>query len=795
MPQDSNAGTREKAPGRGGAYGGRPPYYGGYGGYGGYGAYTGYGMPYYGEQQGEPGMFGEISLRRMHRLIMRKWVAILLITGFGVAGAFFWLSKLTPLYGASCIMEMSVRKPALASRQGAVLEDAAWNPDEVFQTRLEKFKGATMTEYALALLRDELGGREFSKEEIELIVSHTSFSLVRRSMLVRANSLHPDPRMAQVIANTFAKAAQQFAFDENKTTSDNAVKWLQTQAASQRKDLEAADKKLSDFRSANNLDVMESELRTVQQTKMELASELTKIESEEVLADEILNAVKVVEAQPQNAGKLPDSTTRKADIVSAVDRWLTAVAERDILLSRYTAKHPEVKTKDEVINVYKGQVADAFARAIQTAESNVNLLKKQAASLQQEIRARSNLATDLEKQLVARRTEFSALEREKDAADTSYKGLLNRIEEARLSADENTATVKIVEPATLPVLPSWPNRMHHIIVGVLLGLLLGLGFALLTDTLEDRVMGTEDLERTIGARVLGLIPHSRFVKREELAKCAITQKFSQMTEAFAGIRGLMDSAQYRDQSHTILVTSTAPEEGKTVIATNLAATMARAGIRTLLIDFDMRRPRIGKMFAIPEDRTALINELAKGDAADFASLPFQTECENLWVIGSRATREISPSEIIGSKAVKDLIEWASAHFDRVIMDSPPYGIVSDPITLGSYANGIMLVCRPSNTRKRALRHAVRQFMEAGANVIGVLVNDIDFRAGSYFSNYDYYYGHYYSYKYRNYYGTREEKGGDKKKGGAKPPESKTPPIAQDTVESAPPAPSEKKPNT
>jgi len=141
------------------------------------------------------------------------------------------------------------------------------------------------------------------------------------------------------------------------------------------------------------------------------------------------------------------------------------------------------------------------------------------------------------------------------------------------------------------------------------------------------------------------------------------------------------------------------------------------------------------------------------DTSLFDQLPQKTACENLEIVTSRPTRDISAAEIMGSRMVRDFMTWAESRYDRVIVDSPPYGIVSDVVSLAGLTGSLAMVCRPNKSRKRATQHAVKRLYEAGAHVLGVIVNDVDFSKGSFLSNYSYKDTHY---NYRDKYGTGDD---------------------------------------
>jgi capsular exopolysaccharide synthesis family protein len=296
-----------------------------------------------------------------------------------------------------------------------------------------------------------------------------------------------------------------------------------------------------------------------------------------------------------------------------------------------------------------------------------------------------------------------------------------------------------------------PNPLILFSAGPVIGLLLGVLFVLILDHLEDKIVGIADIENRLRLKPLAILPHVRRKKRAQLARLVSDDKFSQFTEAIAGLRNLLDSLRYAEISKVLLCMSTQPGEGKTITSCNLAEALAQSGQRTLLIDFDMRRPRLAGVFEkSSKEFNSLPHTLAKMDSSLFETLPTASGVENLDVIFSKASSEISPANLMGSGITSELFAWARQHYDRVVVDSPPFGIVGDVVTLASLVDSVMIMCCPDRTRFQAIKHAARHLTESGARIIGVIVNDVDFGNTSAFSKYDYHYR--YAYNYTSRYG-------------------------------------------
>ena len=689
-------------------------------------------------------------LRRLLSAIVRKWYLIVLATGLGGSVAWFYLSTIPERYSAESLIEMSVRRPRIASQRGAVSEDAdlGSSGEEIFNTRIQKFMGNRLRGLVAAQLHAATNQVPLLREQVLEVLRGVQFALIRRTYLVRVSCGTTDPVLALAGANAAAEAAVQLAMEQNRLSSEGAVTWLEQQVNQQQKILDKITQKVTNFRESTHLDAGTDEKAALQTSLLGINAQLTQLDGARILAEKLLEAIGKVKLDPKQVGALPDTTPRREEIVLAVTKWLLAIQERDALLAKYTPDHPDVIARATTIVALGGQVTEAVKRAQSTAEANVHLLEEQAEGLRASIEKQTRALSALESKLIRIQSELVGLEREQTIAELGYKGLLTRIEEARLAADENTATVKVVEPAVLVGGGGISQRSLILLLGFLLGLAGGVGLVLLVEILEDRFIGTDDLERAVGLPVLGLVPLLRGKDRHAIGRVVELDRFGRGAEVFASIRSKILSFSSERRIACLLITSAAPREGKTVTAANLALSFARSGVRTLLVDFDLRRPAVSKVFGLPKDGPCLMDVLGRKKTESFAGLPQPTECADLCVVGNRASQDFSAAEIMGSQMVRDFIGWARSSFELVIMDSPPFGVVSDSLVLAGMAEGVLFVNRPGISRRRMLRSMIEEFGDAGAPLLGVIVNGVKFSRLSVLTSYDYKYGRaYQTHKY------------------------------------------------
>lgn len=713
----------------GGAYGGGN-YYGG-GGY--------YGTPYAPQQQdeGDDDALGSLDPTRIFRVCIKKLPVLLNILLLSAVAAWAYYQALPVVYNATCLVEMSVRGRRIMATTSAIMDDSSgMQSEEVFNTRLTKLKSKEVQAQAVTRFRRDFPRLQISDEDLAGAIRNVTLMMRRRTRLVEIATYSIRPELAAALVNVYADTAAQHAMDENKAISDNAVAWLTAQADAQKKLLEKADQAIVDFMAQNQLDTLVSQKAAADAALATYNSELVSVENQVARAVDLMKSLEIIQTNPEAIGSMPETVPRSSEIALVLSRLQIVKAEHDSLLVRYTAKHPEVIEKEKEIGVIQQQFADSAKRAHETAAANLDLLRKGADTLRWKKEEQLKLGGELDLKIKSVDMKLEQLQREKEANTLSYRGILNRIQEARLAQDENTATIIIVEKADLPKTPMSRGLTQIIIVGLLLGLVVGVVVVLMLDKLEDKIISPADIEKRMRMKVLALLPHVAKTTREQLALTTATKKFSQMTEAFAGLRALLESPRYQEINRCVLVISTQPEEGKTITVCNLALSYAQSGLKTLLVDFDMRRPRIARIFGVAEKaKASLLHVLEKGDSAMFTELPVETEYDRLHVVVSKAAEEISPADIMGRQSVKDFIEWAKANYDRVIIDSPPFGLVSDSVVLGQLAGSVFIVCRLGRSRFHPIVHAVREFRHADCKVIGAIINDVRYRGSD--SHYDY----------------------------------------------------------
>ena len=724
--------------------------------YGGAAAGSNYGTaPYYyggsyggaAPSQDADSIVGTITVGRILRVIAQRWISVLVFLLIGLVAAFAVYRISPTIYEATSEFTMDMRRSTNMGNGIAQMDlpDLGSSYAEVFNTRLSDWRSDKIVTKIIQQYRANYPASTVTDAELVSTLGESELELVRNSRLITIRVRSRVPAIAAALANAYAEAIESFTDDENKIRCDKAVAQIHEAVDKQRRADEKVAKALLDFRTANKIDNLHSERDILQQSLTKTTSDILALETEVTAAAEWEKVLEAAQETPDDFGALPTAVPRSSEIGASYSKLQEAKLEHGALLAMFTKNHPEVKVKEKELEVFRRQFVEAVSRALATAKGNLASYKNQLAVFRKKNeKQRADLAT-IEQKIVQAEAGLQQLEREKDVSSTLYKDLLQKENEARIAAEANNEIVRVGRPALVPSKPVLPNPVIIFAAGAVLALALGLLFVLVLDHLEDTVVSLADIEGRLGLKVLAVLPHIRRKKREQVAKFIQENKYSQFAEAVAGLRNMLDSPRYQATSQVMLLMSTQPGEGKTITSCSLAISSAQAGKKTLLVDFDLRRPRLARVWGLnPDLEHSFAHVLSQKKRADFASLPMDSGVEHLEVIVSLPPENVNPSSIMGSAVLPEFFKWARENYDRVIIDSPPFGIVGDVMTLASLVDSVMIMCCPDRTHFKPIQHAARTLGESGATVIGIVVNDVEMGgAGSAFTPV----GHAYSYGY------------------------------------------------
>jgi len=692
------------------------------------------------------------------RIVFHRWLVVVLFTILGGLAGVLYVLRATPVFEAEAQMEMSVRRPRVINNE-AVLEDSSGirDTDIIFNTRFAKFKSPAMEqlvtqEYFKTYPRENALGRRFEAgcDSLALLIRDVSWRRDSRANIVHVSYESTDPEFAAQLVNVMTHCAGVLMMQENQALSDEAVKWLVEQVEEQRESLEEVEGQLAVIRKELLLDSLEQRRAALEQSLLAVSQEKEGLISRLASRRTVCSFVLELKETDPNLEMLPTGLPKEEQLAELIQEWRAANNELLSMADRYTEIHPEyrkAKEKEARARKRSEQFIDLSYKAVL---NEIDLLEKQVEQVDSRIEKIKNESLKLGTQLEAGTQRLQRLERKRDATDNAYQTMLRRMEEARLSADEDMAYTKVIRDASVPQIPVSPQKMKAVATSIFLGLLAGCGLAIVLAFGFDRVEAVSDL-RAFNLNILGSIPpQGKMDSRGELATIGLRDSFSHIVEIFAGINSLVSSDKYIDRTKVLLLNSAMPGEGKTISACNLAISSALNGARTLLIDGDLRRPQLANIFNVDDEHPSLLEWLSSGGSSlGYHQLVCKGIIENMDVITSRPLGKINPAELLGRGQLVELLNWAREHYDRIIIDSPPIGPVGDAQVLANHADSVIVVSRIGKTRRRALKFALARFREIDAHVLGCIANDVPHSLSGLFGGaegYGYAYGYGKGYK-------------------------------------------------
>ena len=317
------------------------------------------------------------------------------------------------------------------------------------------------------------------------------------------------------------------------------------------------------------------------------------------------------------------------------------------------------------------------------------------------------------------------------------------MEEADVTSQLKTSNINIVDPAAVPRSPIKPNKKLNIILGAIVGLGMGIGLVFFLEYLDNTIKSPEDVEDYLEIPLLGVLSNVKISfggKSAPSELIAHEMPRSVFAEAVRSIRTSVMFSIIDTSRKLIMVTSATQGEGKTFLASNLASTIAQAGKNTLLVDTDLRKPRVNKVFSV-EKNPGLCNYLI--GEIELESIIKSTQVPNLSVV-TCGNIPPNPSEIMQSAVMGKFCDTVRERFDIVIFDTPPSMTVTDAIVLSGIVDGVIITIKASSTVKNTIKRCISQIKTNKGEMLGAVVNSVDISRGGY---YYHYYAHYYKYGY------------------------------------------------
>jgi len=565
---------------------------------------------------------------------------------------------------------------------------------------------------------------------------------IRNSRLVKIHFDSNYPELSTKVSNTLAASYIQQSLETRFVATQQAKEWLTGQLDDLKAKVERADEALQTFGSKHDIISLEEKENVIIQRLTELNEALTKAESERMAKEALYR-----QTQELNFDSLPSILENKL-VMDLKQAYIQLEAQYMKLSETLKPEHPEMmKLKNQMQTIQK-RIDGEIGRIIRGIRNDYESSLRKESLLRRAFEQQKSRVLEMKEKAI----QYNILKREADTNKELYKGLLQRMKEAGVSAGIMASNIQIVDQAELPTKPYKPNKRLNLLLAAVVGLFLGVGLAFFFEILDNTVKTPEDLEQLIRLPSFGMVPEISSERRRRLESGdsypveLVTHGHpkSMLSEAYRNIRTSILLSFSEKPPKRIVISSPNPFEGKTTTAINTAIALSQTGAEVIIIDSDMRKPRIHKTFN--GDNGVGLSNFLSGNA-DLDSVIKKSDIPNLYYIPSGPIPP-NPSELIGSKLFKSMMESLGERFAHIVLDSTPVLGFADALILTTSVDGVILVVLGGKTPRETLQRAKEVLHQVNAKILGVVINRIDIQR----SDYGYYY-----YRYHHYYGKVEKK--------------------------------------
>ena len=575
-----------------------------------------------------------------------------------------------------------------------------------------------------------------------------SVEQLKKTRLIDIHSTHNDPKVATKIVNATADAFALWNIEVKTKTNTIAGSYLQKRIAELQSQIRNGEEQLVNYAQSHEILSLDATQNTVVERLTGLNRQLLEAENDRSLAEASYRA-SLAPGAAEAAAEVGDKPLSdfKAHLAELKQK-------RAQLLLTDTNESPEVKDVNEQIALLTKQVEEmrASAKTIVTTNLQTNYRK----SLEREKTLRESFNKQRSETVTQNQAaiNYNILKQEIETNKGLLDGLMQRSKENDVSMAGTPNNIHVVDYASQPKGPIGPRRMQGVTMALVLSLFFGVALSLFLEYLDDTVKSSGDVERSLRLPALAVIPIAgRSTRQRFLPTPRMFLKTngngtygrellinadgpSVQAEAYRHLRTSVLLSTAGRAPRTLLVTSSVPEEGKTTTVVNIATVLAQTGVNVLVIDADMRRPRLHQVFGMENNEglsTALSSEMTHDE---IFSMVKQYRDTNVYLLSSGAIPP-NPAELLGSEQMRNLLEAASSTFRYVIIDSPPIASFTDGVLISSIVDGVLLVVQGGRTSRQVVRRTRQMLQEIGAKIIGVVLNKVDVSSPGYYYQQDY----------------------------------------------------------
>ncbi len=711
----------------------------------------------------------EIHLRDYLRVILRrKWIVMTFFV-IAVTTALLGTFLMTPIYRASVTIKIDNENPNVVNFKDVY--QAERSEDSYYQTQFKILRSRNLAKRVIRSMKldqnAEFAGyvppqkprtegvtagaanmdEDVRPSLVDRFLANLSVEPQPKSMLVKVSFDSPDPALAASVANEVGKAFINYNVESKFDATLQARDWLEKQLEDMKAKVERAEDNLNKYVAQNGIiflsdgggDSKDSKGQSMVSKRLaDLSEQLVQATS-----DRVTKEVMYRESQRQN-GEAIAAVQNNPLIQSLQKEYASAETEFAQLSKIYKPDYPKMVLLKTQSNQIKKRIDAETRKALEGLRVDYEAAVRKEHYLSSALEKYRGEVTGQNEKMV----QYQILKRDADTNRELYNSLLQRLKEVGVTASLTATNIQILDRAEVPRGPYKPDKRRNMMIAIMVGLLGGIGLAFFVEYLDNTVKTADDVEKEVSLPSLGLVPQlsKKGEKKDVFPVITFEDKKSPVSEAYRSIGTYIQFSSAGRPPKSILVTSAKQGEGKTTTVVNVAVSLIHTYGKGIVIDCDMRRPQLHKIFGVDNSRG--LSAYLAGHMEVNDGLIQQTKVENLDVVTSGIIPP-NPSELLSSYRFKDLMGELFPTYSFILIDSPPVLGLSDSLVLSTLIDGVVMVTRAGSTPKDAAVQARKLLQGVNAKILGVVLNgmtETDLRYGSY----SYYYSHYYGDGYEDH---------------------------------------------
>jgi polysaccharide biosynthesis transport protein len=689
----------------------------------------------------EGGAFEESANLRhyWHVILERRWLVLTTFVSVFVL-CLIYLYKAPRIYRAETRIQIDRETESTILFRENISMDS--RDQDYLQTQYKNLLSRTLIQFVVDKLNLSKDIRYATAPDIAKRLSEDiSVVPIRLSRLVDIRIEHTESRQAVNIATNLVNRFLENNLDMRRMGSVSIVTWLNQEILAQQIKVQEADALIQNYKKElNNISVEESQNIVYQSLKVaqqQLVEARAKSFAAQKVQEEIEKLMK--EMSPESIPQVKNDRVIQELTVSL------GLKESELasLKKRYRDKHPMVMTLTADIQKLRDSMRQQAESIITSIANETKLAKATEEGVKIQVEA---LNGDVLK-LGEAKVKYDAYVRDAEQKRKLLDNLVLRRQESEVTQNNKVNNIKVIDEAVPPVKPVKPRVILTLLLGLFGGIAAGCALAFFVNYMDDSIKTQEDVEIYLRLPFLGYVSNIKSNSVIERDLQAHQHPQSTAAEGFRTIRAAITLMPNGEKYRLVSITSTIPSEGKSLMASNLAIVTAQTGLKTLLVDGDLRRPSVHKAFQLHSPLG--LSSYLQGKVENLDEILHPTEVPNLDVACAGAVPS-TPSELIGSKRMRQFLQEVTRRYDRVFVDCPPISAVSDPLVVAAMSDGVVFVTKFNKIRREHARKSIQRVQDAGIRILGVVLNDIDFEGkDSYYYSYYYYQNRYYSSHYKS----------------------------------------------